>query len=59
MLTTEEMQRIVVEETTGGEQRVHGADADAFRAEIRREVVAAEEAGVVLEIPPEWPGSDG
>ncbi len=56
MLSTEDMSRIVQDVQTGrSPPRVRGPEADAFRAKVEPEIRAIEEAGLVVDLPTEWP----
>lgn len=57
-LTTDEMQKIVVEETLGKTPTTSGPEADAFREEIRNNIAAIKAKGLVVDIPREWPDAE-
>lgn len=57
-LTTEQMNRIAVEEINGMEPTIRGPDADKFRDGIKRDIEKAKRDGIMLTVPNEWPDVD-
>lgn len=53
-LTAEEMEMILVDEMTGREPSVSGAEADAFRQDLQADLKLAEEKGWTIEVPSEF-----
>lgn len=53
-LTTDEMQRIIVDELNGDPPRDTGRAANRFRRAIRPDIELAEERGWVIDVPAEW-----
>lgn len=50
-LTTDEIEKIAVDLANGAEPRVTGPEADAFRAELAKDLALAEERGWTVELP--------
>lgn len=58
MLTVDEMNKIVKEETLGLKPTVKGPEADKFRAEVRPQIKEIKDAGGIVELTPEWAGGN-
>ena len=54
MLTSEEMQQIVVDKVSGRKQRVVGEEADSFRLLLDKDIQLAEKKKWIIEVTPEW-----
>lgn len=53
-LTTEDQEKIMVEMMTGKEATIHGAEADKFREELKKEINFANRAGYRIDIQSAW-----
>ena len=58
-LSSEEMNKIAIEEIQGRQPSISGPEQDQFRATMRRDIASAKQNGYVLDIPPEWPDVGG
>lgn len=58
MLSTEEMEKILLDEVNGKPQTVEGPEAVIFREKMKKEVAKIKAAGQVVDIPAEWPDAN-
>lgn len=55
MLSTEEMEKILLEEVNGKPPTIEGPEAVIFREKMKNAITKIEAAGQVVDIPAEWP----
>lgn len=59
MLTQEQVNRIAVEFLKGQTPTIKGAEADALREQLKKDVEAIRKKGYVVELPFEWQDPKG